>query len=117
MEAIIHHYCFTDQSETKGAFTDGRGDQKGTNGRIIMKMNSVTDVDFIQKVSEASNAGVKVDLIVRGICCILPGVKGYTENLRVTSIVGRYLEHPRIFLFGTGADQKIYIGSCRYDDA
>ena len=85
--------------------------QKGTNGRIIMKMNSVTDVDFIQKVSEASNAGVRVDLIVRGICCILPGVKGYTENLRVTSIVGRYLEHPRIFLFGTGADQKIYIGS------
>lgn len=85
--------------------------KKRTNGRIIMKMNSVTDVDFIQKVSEASNAGVKVDLIVRGICCILPGVKGYTENLRVTSIVGRYLEHPRIFLFGTGADQKIYIGS------
>ena len=85
--------------------------KKGTDGRIIMKMNSVTDVDFIQKVSEASNAGVKVDLIVRGICCILPGVKGYTENLRVTSIVGRYLEHPRIFLFGTGADQKIYIGS------
>ena len=85
--------------------------KKGTNGRIIMKMNSVTDMDFIQKVSEASNAGVKVDLIVRGICCILPGVKGYTENLRVTSIVGRYLEHPRIFLFGTGADQKIYIGS------
>ena len=85
--------------------------KKGTNGRIIMKMNSVTDVDFIQKVSEASNAGVKVDLIVRGICCILPGVKGYTENLRVTSIVGRYLEHPRIFLFGTGADQQIYIGS------
>ena len=85
--------------------------KKGTNGRIIMKMNSVTDVDFIQKVSEASNAGVRVDLIVSGICCILPGVKGYTENLRVTSIVGRYLEHPRIFLFGTGADQKIYIGS------
>ena len=85
--------------------------KKGTNGRIIMKMNSVTDVDFIQKISEASNAGVKVDLIVRGICCILPGVKGYTENLRVTSIVGRYLEHSRIFLFGTGADQKIYIGS------
>lgn len=85
--------------------------KKGANGRIIMKMNSVTDVDFIRKLSEASNAGVKVDLIVRGICCILPGVKGYTENLRVTSIVGRYLEHPRIFLFGNGADQKIYIGS------
>lgn len=84
---------------------------KGANGRIIMKMNSVTDVDFIKKVSEASRAGVKVDLIVRGICCILPGVEGYTDNLRVTSIVGRYLEHPRIFCFGTGAEQKVYIGS------
>ena len=85
--------------------------KKGPNGRIVMKMNSVTDVDFIEKVSEASRAGVKIDLIVRGICCILPGVKGYTDNLSVTSIVGRYLEHPRIFSFGTGAGQKIYIGS------
>ena len=76
-----------------------------------MKMNSVTDVDFIQKVSEASRSGVKVDLIVRGICCILPGVTGYTENVRVMSVVGRYLEHPRIFSFGSGNDQKIYIGS------
>lgn len=84
---------------------------KGSNGRIVMKMNSVTDVDFIKKVSEASCAGVKVDLIVRGICCILPGVPGYTENVRVMSVVGRYLEHPRIFSFGTGKDQKIYIGS------
>lgn len=85
--------------------------KKGSGGRIIMKMNSLTDVDFIEKVSEASQAGVKIDLIVRGICCILPGVKGYTENVKVVSIVGRYLEHPRIFSFGTGADQKIYIGS------
>ena len=84
---------------------------KGENGRIVMKMNSVTDVDFIRKVSEASCAGVKVDLIVRGICCILPGVPDYTENVRVMSVVGRYLEHPRIFSFGTGAKQKIYIGS------
>lgn len=84
---------------------------KGSNGRIIMKMNSVTDVDFIRKVSEASCAGVRVDLIVRGICCILPGVPGYTENVRVMSVVGRYLEHPRIFSFGTGAAQKLYIGS------
>lgn len=85
--------------------------KKGARGRIVMKMNSVTDVDFIQKVSEASKAGVRIDLIVRGICCILPGIQGYTDNLRVTSIVGRFLEHPRIFSFGTGAEQKIYIGS------
>ena len=84
---------------------------RGSEGRIIMKMNSLTDVDFIEKVSEASRAGVKIDLIIRGICCILPGVKGYTENLRVTSVVGRFLEHPRIFSFGTGSRQKIYIGS------
>lgn len=85
--------------------------RKGSGGRIVMKMNSLTDVDFIEKVAEASRAGVKTDLIVRGICCILPGVKGHTENVTVTSIVGRYLEHPRIFSFGTGAEQKIYIGS------
>ena len=85
--------------------------RKGKDGRIVMKMNSVTDVDFIRKVSEASCAGVRVDLIVRGICCILPGVPEYTENVRVMSVVGRYLEHPRIFSFGTGKEQKIYIGS------
>ncbi|MDO5590454.1 MAG: polyphosphate kinase 1 [Lachnospiraceae bacterium] len=85
--------------------------EKGDKGRIIMKMNSITDVDFIKKVSEASCAGVKVDLLVRGICCILPGVPGYTDNVRVISVVGRFLEHPRIFSFGTGKEQKIYIGS------
>ena len=85
--------------------------RNGKDGRIVMKMNSVTDVDFIRKVSEASCAGVRVDLIVRGICCILPGVPEYTENVRVMSVVGRYLEHPRIFSFGTGKEQKIYIGS------
>ena len=85
--------------------------QKGEQGRIVMKMNSVTEMDFIRKVAEASRAGVKVDLIVRGICCILPGIAQETENLTVTSIVGRYLEHPRVFVFGTGAEQKVYIGS------
>ncbi len=85
--------------------------EKGSNGRMIMKMNSVTDMDFIKKIAAASKAGVKIDLIVRGICCILPKVEGETENLTVTSIVGRYLEHSRIFSFGSGAEQKIYIGS------
>lgn len=84
---------------------------KGTNGRIVMKMNSVTDMDFIEKIAEASRAGVRIDLIVRGICCILPGIEGETENLRVISIVGRYLEHARIFSFGVREEQKIYIGS------
>ena len=85
--------------------------RKGEHGRIVMKMNSLTDMDFIRKVSAASQAGVKIDLIVRGICCILPGIKGRTENLSVTSIVGRYLEHPRVFVFGVGDDAKVYIGS------
>lgn len=84
---------------------------KGQDGRILMKMNSVTDVNFIRKIAEASRAGVKIDLIVRGICCILPGIPGETENLSVTSIVGRYLEHPRVFVFGKGEDRKVYIGS------
>ncbi len=84
---------------------------KGSSGRIIMRMNSLTDIDFIKKIAEASRAGVQIDLIVRGICCILPGIPGETENIRVTSIVGRFLEHPRVFSFGTGNEQKIYIGS------
>ena len=92
-------------------FTPDEEIARGREGRIVMKMNSLTDVDFIEKVAQASRAGVKIDLIIRGICCILPGVKGYTENLRVTSVVGRFLEHPRIFSFGTGSRQKIYIGS------
>ena len=85
--------------------------KKGTSGRVLMKMNSVTDIDFIRKVAEASRAGVKIDLIVRGICCVLPGIPGETENLTVTSIVGRYLEHPRVFVFGSGDEKKVYIGS------
>ena len=88
--------------------------QKQKNGEtayIGLKMNSLTDKKLIDKLIEASMAGVQIDLIVRGICCILPGIKGKTENLRVTSIVGRYLEHPRLFVFGKGADATVYIGS------
>ena len=66
---------------------------------------------MIDKLIEASQAGVKIDMIVRGICCIIPGVQGYTENIRVISIVGRYLEHSRIYIFGKGDNQKVYISS------
>ncbi|MBF7097754.1 polyphosphate kinase 1 [Alkalibacter mobilis] len=85
--------------------------KRGMNGRLIFKANSLTERDIIDKLAEASIAGVKVDLIIRGICCILPEIKGKTENIRVTSIVGRFLEHPRIYCFGSGNDAKIYISS------
>ena len=85
--------------------------QKGPEGYIRLKCNSVTDKGIIEKLSEASNAGVKVDMVVRGICCLIPGVEGKTENIRVISIVGRYLEHARIYQFGKGDRMDIYISS------
>ncbi|MDD6502176.1 MAG: polyphosphate kinase 1 [Oscillospiraceae bacterium] len=84
---------------------------KGEAGHIVIKCNSVTDCDLIRSLSRASRAGVRVELIVRGICCILPGVPGYTEHITVTSLVGRYLEHARIYAFGDGAERKLFIGS------
>ena len=87
---------------------------KGESGRMLIKINSLTDIGLIRKLREASRAGVRVDLIVRGICCILPGVPGETENIRVVSIVGRYLEHSRIYCFGEGADEVMYISSADF---
>ncbi len=87
---------------------------KGTEGRIIAKVNSITDEDIIVKLKEASCAGVKVTLIVRGISCILPGIEGKTENIEIRSIVGRFLEHSRVYIFGSGADEKMYIGSADF---
>ncbi|MDR2351726.1 MAG: polyphosphate kinase 1 [Deltaproteobacteria bacterium] len=78
---------------------------------IILKCNSVTDIDIIGKLVEASDAGVKIQLIIRGICCIIPRTAHYTENLTVRSIVGTFLEHSRIYCFGTGEEAKIYISS------
>ncbi|WP_027088920.1 polyphosphate kinase 1 [Thomasclavelia saccharogumia] len=83
----------------------------GKDSYIGFKCNSITSKQMIDKLIEASQAGVKIDMIVRGICCIIPGIKDYTENIRIISIVGRYLEHSRIYIFGTGEDQKIYISS------
>ena len=88
--------------------------KNGEEGYVGVKINSLTDKLIIEKLIEASQAGVKIDLEVRGICCIKPGVKGYTDNIRVVSVVGRFLEHSRIYRFGRGDDQKIYIASADF---
>ena len=80
-------------------------------GYICIKANSITEREMIDKLKEASQAGVKIELIIRGICCILPQVPSFTDNIKVSSIVGRYLEHARIYCFGSGANAKYYISS------
>ena len=84
---------------------------RGRDGYICVKINSLTEREVIDKLVEASRAGVQVEMIVRGICCLRPGIMGYTENIHVTSIVGRYLEHARIYCFGRGERSRIYIAS------
>jgi polyphosphate kinase len=84
---------------------------KGEQGRVAMKVNAVNNLDVMQKLIECSQAGVKVELFVRGICCLRPGLPGLTENITVTSVVGRWLEHSRIYSFGEGENQRIFIGS------
>ncbi len=85
--------------------------RRGLPASMILKNNSINDPQIINKISEASCAGVRVDMIVRGICCIKAGVPGKTENVHIRSIVGRYLEHSRIYCFGEGEDMTIYIAS------
>ena len=80
-------------------------------GYICIKVNSLNDMDVMKKLVEASQAGVRVELFIRGICCLRPGVPGYTDNVTVRSIVGRFLEHSRIFVFGSGAREIVYLGS------
>ena len=84
---------------------------QGQEASIILKNNSINDPQIMAKIIEASCAGVRVDMIVRGICCVRAGVPGYTENVYIRSIVGRYLEHSRIYCFGSGEDMRIYIAS------
>lgn len=88
--------------------------KEGKEAYIGLKMNSLTDKKIIDKLIEASQAGVKIDMVIRGICCLIPGVKGRTENIQVRSIVGRFLEHSRIYIFGTQEREKIYIASADF---
>ena len=86
----------------------------GDQGYIGIKMNSLTDIDIMQKLVEASKKGVKVQLIIRGICCLVAGIEGITENITVTSIVGRFLEHSRIYIFGRDDRRKMFISSADF---
>ena len=87
---------------------------KGQQGSILIKINSLTDADIIDKLSKASCAGVKIQMVIRGICCLLPGIPEKTENIQISSIVGRFLEHSRIYCFGSGTEEKMYISSADF---
>ena len=84
---------------------------KGSEGRVCIKVNGMNNPDVMEKLIECSQAGVKVELFIRGICCLRPGIPGKTENITVTSIVGRFLEHSRIYQFGSGEDERTFLGS------
>lgn len=84
---------------------------KGPQGRVAIKVNALNNPDIMEKLIECSQAGVQIELFIRGICCLRPGVKGMTENITVTSVVGRWLEHSRIYSFGEGEEQRLFIGS------
>ena len=85
--------------------------QEGKEAYITLKLNSLQDPKMIKLLYRASNAGVKIRLLVRGICCLVPGVKGQSENIVVTSVIDRFLEHARVYLFANGGKEKVYIGS------
>ena len=85
--------------------------QTGKPAHIILKMNSLEDADMIKQLYRASNAGVKIKLLIRGICCLVPGVKGQSEHIEITSLIDRFLEHGRVYIFGNNGDERVFIGS------
>jgi polyphosphate kinase len=91
--------------------TELKAHQEHGNGHMILKMNSLVDKETIRALYTAAQAGVKIDLIIRGICCLRPGVAGVSDSIRVISIVGRFLEHSRVFYFRNAGEPRVYIGS------
>jgi polyphosphate kinase len=100
LEQLVHHI----RAETKAA-------KQGKKARIIGKMNALLEKTIIEELYKASQAGVKIDLIVRGVCALRPGIKGLSENIKVRSIVGRFLEHHRIYYFYHGGAEQVYLSS------
>ena len=96
--------------------TETKNAQAGEPAHIIAKMNSLLEPDVIRALYAASTAGVKIDLIVRGVCALRPGVKGLSENIKVRSVIGRFLEHSRIFYFKSGGADLVYISSADWMD-
>lgn len=85
--------------------------QNGGNGLIRLKLNSISNYEIIDKLYEASNAGVKIKMIVRGVCCLIPGIKGLSENIEIISVIDKFLEHPRVYIFGAPGREKVYLSS------
>ena len=106
---VSPHYTFSSLSR----LVDNEIEQHkaGKPARIRLKLNNITNYKIIDKLYQASSAGVPIDMIVRGVCCLVPGVKGMSENIKVISIVDKFLEHPRVYLFENGGDPKMYISS------
>ena len=88
--------------------------QKGLPSGISLKLNNITNYPLIEKLYQASQAGVKIKMIVRGICCLVPGVKGLSENITVLSVVDKFLEHSRVIIFENAGEKKIYLSSADF---
>ena len=109
---VSPHYTFTTLIRLIDHEIENR--KAGKAARIRLKLNNITNYKIISKLYEASCAGVTIDMIVRGICCLIPGVKGMSENIRVISVVDKFLEHPRVYIFVNDGDPKMYITSADF---